>query len=271
MSEYLNSSPRVKKKLSVLAVGTSQVVLSFEALKAAMFELPCKEEQDRIASFLDCLNRRIEQQRSLVAALKKYKRGVVSAILSHRIIFSDADGEPYPEWTSCTLQDAVDFLDGQRKPLESADRARRQGAYPYYGASGIIDYIDDYIFDEPLLLLGEDGANIINRSSPLCFIATGKYWVNNHAHVMRPKNEHNIKFLCELLESLDYTRYNTGTAQPKINQEKCRGIELVLPKYEEQCRIADFLSSLDQKVEQEQRNLEYLLLFKRGTLQQLFI
>lgn len=186
-------------------------------------------------------------------------------------MFSDADGKPYPEWTSCTLQDAVVFLDGQRKPLESADRARRQGKYPYYGASGIIDYIDDYIFDEPLLLLGEDGANIINRSTPLCFIATGKYWVNNHAHVMRPQNGHNIKFLCELLESLDYTRYNTGTAQPKLNQEKCRGIELNLPIYEEQCRIADFLSSLDQKAEREQANLDCLLLFKRGLMQQLFI
>ena len=88
---------------------------------------------------------------------------------------------------------------------------------------------------------------------------------------MRPKKGHNIKFLCELLESLDYTRYNTGTAQPKLNQEKCRGIELVLPRYEEQCRIADFLSLLDQIVEQEQRNLECLLLFKRGTMQQFFI
>ena len=228
-------------------------------------------EQRKIADFLIALDRRIEAQQSLVDNLKKYKRGVVSAILSHQILFSDADGKPYPEWTSCTLQDAVDFLDGQRKPLESADRAKRQGAYPYYGASGIIDYIDDYIFDEPLLLLGEDGANIINRSTPLCFIATGKYWVNNHAHVMRPKNGHNIKFLCELLESLDYTRYNTGTAQPKLNQEKCRGIELVLPIYEEQCRIADFLSSLDQKLEREQNTLDCLLLLKRGMMQQLFI
>ena len=229
------------------------------------------DEQRKIADFIIALDRRIEAQQSLVDNLKKYKRGVVSAILSHRIVFSDADGKPYPEWTSCTLQDAVVFLDGQRKPLESADRARRQGKYPYYGASGIIDYIDDYIFDEPLLLLGEDGANIINRSTPLCFIATGKYWVNNHAHVMRPQNGHNIKFLCELLESLDYTRYNTGTAQPKLNQEKCRGIELNLPIYEEQCRIADFLSSLDQKAEREQANLDCLLLFKRGLMQQLFI
>ena len=228
-------------------------------------------EQRKIADFLIALDRRIDAQQSLVDNLKKYKRGVVSAILSHQMMFSYADGKHYPEWTSCALQDAVDFLDGQRKPLESADRARRQGIYPYYGASGIIDYIDDYIFDEPLLLLGEDGANIINRSTPLCFIATGKYWVNNHAHVMRPKKGHNIKFLCELLESLDYTRYNTGTAQPKLNQEKCRGIELVLPIYEEQCRIADFLSSLDQKIEREQDTLDCLLLLKRGMMQQLFI
>ena len=245
--------------------------ISYDAFKWLGLPYCSLPEQEKISNLFSALNRRIEKQQQLVDALKKYKRGVVSAILSHRIVFSDADGKPYPEWTSCTLQDAVVFLDGQRKPLESADRARRQGKYPYYGASGIIDYIDDYIFDEPLLLLGEDGANIINRSTPLCFIATGKYWVNNHAHVMRPQNGHNIKFLCELLESLDYTRYNTGTAQPKLNQEKCRGIEINLPIYEEQCRIADFLSSLDQKAEREQANLDCLLLFKRGLMQQLFI
>ena len=229
------------------------------------------DEQRKIANFLIALERRIEVQQSLVDNLKKYKRGVVSSILTHQIKFADSEGKPYPEWTSCTLQDAVVFLDGQRKPLESADRAKRQGQYPYYGASGIIDYIDDYIFDEPLLLLGEDGANILNRSTPLCFIATGKYWVNNHAHVMRPKSGQNIKFLCELLESLDYTRYNTGTAQPKINQEKCREIKLSLPVYEEQCRIASFLATLDRRLERAQSNLNYLLLIGDGLLQQLFI
>ena len=269
------NNPKMDKQLKRLVSSSVRMDgllnISFDDYMSVSLHLPSFAEQKKIADFLKKLDERITAQEILVASLKKYKRGVVSAILSHRIVFSDADGKPYPEWTSCTLQDAVVFLDGQRKPLESADRARRQGKYPYYGASGIIDYIDDYIFDEPLLLLGEDGANIINRSTPLCFIATGKYWVNNHAHVMRPQNGHNIKFLCELLESLDYTRYNTGTAQPKLNQEKCRGIELNLPIYEEQCRIADFLSSLDQKAEREQANLDCLLLFKRGLMQQLFI
>ena len=228
-------------------------------------------EQRKIANFMIALERRIVAQQSLVDNLKKYKRGVVKAIMTKQIRFVDKNGKPYPEWSACTLQDAVDFLDGQRKPLESADRAKRQGKYPYYGASGIIDSIDDYIFDEPLILLGEDGANIINRSSPLCFIATGKYWVNNHAHVMRPHKGQNIRFLRELLESLDYTRYNTGTAQPKLNQEKCRTIPLSLPIYEEQCHIADFLAALEHKCAQENEELEGMLQTKNALMQQLFI
>jgi type I restriction enzyme S subunit len=245
--------------------------LKYPQIETIKVCIPALSEQNRVADMLRTLERRIAKQAQLVDNLKKYKRGVVAAIFSHQLKFSDATGKPYPEWTSCTLQDAVDFLDGQRKPLESADRAKRQGQYPYYGASGIIDYIDDFIFDEPLLLLGEDGANILNRSTPLCFIAEGKYWVNNHAHVMRPKAGQNIKFLCELLESLDYTRYNTGTAQPKLNQDKCRRIGLALPVYEEQCHIADFLSAFDQRTDKAQSILDYLLSNRDGLLQQLFI
>ena len=245
--------------------------ISFEDYMSVTLHLPSSTEQKHIADFLKKIDERIAAQEKLLASLKKYKRGVVKAILSKRIRFADDRGNYHPEWSECTLQEVVDFLDGQRKPLESADRAKRQGKYPYYGASGIIDYIDDYIFDEPLLLLGEDGANIINRSSPLCFIATGKYWVNNHAHVMRPRKGQNIKFICELLESLDYTRYNTGTAQPKLNQEKCRQIALHLPTYEEQCHIAEFLSLVEQKSIHAQTELDSLLRTKNALMQQLFI
>ena len=245
--------------------------ISFEDYMSVTLHLPSSTEQKHIADFLKKIDERIAAQEKLLASLKKYKRGVAKAILSKRIRFADDRGNYYPEWSECTLQEVVDFLDGQRKPLESADRAKRQGKYPYYGASGIIDYIDDYIFDEPLLLLGEDGANIINRSSPLCFIATGKYWVNNHAHVMRPRKGQNIKFICELLESLDYTRYNTGTAQPKLNQEKCRQIALHLPTYEEQCHIAEFLSLVEQKSIHAQTELDSLLRTKNALMQQLFI
>ena len=245
--------------------------LKYPQIETIKVQIPSVSEQDKVSELFGVVDARIVAQTQLIEALKKYKRGVVKAILSKRIRFADDRGNYYPEWSECTLQEVVDFLDGQRKPLESADRAKRQGKYPYYGASGIIDYIDDYIFDEPLLLLGEDGANIINRSSPLCFIATGKYWVNNHAHVMRPRKGQNIKFICELLESLDYTRYNTGTAQPKLNQEKCRQIALHLPTYEEQCHIAEFLSLVEQKSIHAQTELDSLLRTKNALMQQLFI
>ena len=233
--------------------------------------LPCEQEQDKIASFLSVLERKIEKQAALVDNLKKYKRGVIRKIFSQEIRFLSKDSNTFPNWEEYALENVVDFLDGQRKPLESAERATMKGVYPYYGASGIIDYIDKYLFDEPLILLGEDGANIITRSSPLCFIATGKYWVNNHAHVMKPKKGFDLQFVCEALESIDYTKYNTGTAQPKLNQEKCRKISFHYPCYDEQLVISKFLSHLNTRIKNSETLLSFLELQKKALLQQLFI
>ena len=126
MAEFLNSSPRVKKKLSVLAVGTSQVVLSFAALKAAKFDLPCKDEQDKIAAFLECLNARIENQRTLVVALKKYKRGVVRTLLSpKRCSIKNV------KWTTSRIGDIGTFIKGA--PLSKADISLEGTPFILYG------------------------------------------------------------------------------------------------------------------------------------------
>lgn len=126
------------------------------------------------------------------------------------------------EWKRCTLENCADFLDGLRKPIKSEDRKCEKGLYPYYGASGIIDYIDEYIFDGEYVLLSEDGANILDRNYRVAFIARGKIWVNNHAHVLLPYKNIDINFLSEALERLNYAIYNTGTTMPKLNQEVCR-------------------------------------------------
>ncbi len=233
--------------------------------------LPCNKEQEKIATFLSLLEQKIELQRVLVDNLKKYKRGVIRKIFAQEIRFVPKDGSAFPAWKEYSLENVVEFLDGQRKPLECAERATMKGEYPYYGASGIIDYINNYIFNEPLLLLGEDGANIITRSSPLCFIATGKYWVNNHAHVMRPKQGFDLQFVCEALESIDYTKYNTGTAQPKLNQEKCRKITFNYPCYDEQIIISKFISELNKRIHETEKQLSLFETQKRTLLQQLFI
>ena len=173
-------------------------------------------------------------------------------------------------WKDKKLEDVVDFLDDRRKPIKDSDRNNIKGIYPYYGASGIIDYINDYIFDEELLLLGEDGANILSRSTQLVFKATGKYWVNNHAHVLSPKENYNIDFLESYLENINYEPYNTGTAQPKLNQEVCRKINIKTPSLKEQVKIGKTLSLLDKKIELQTRKIEALKLFKLYIIQNIF-
>ena len=169
-------------------------------------------------------------------------------------------------WQNEKLEDAVEFLDEKRKPIKDSDRNNIKGEYPYYGASGIIDYINDYIFDEDLLLLGEDGANILSRSTKLVFKATGKYWVNNHAHVLKPKENYNIDFLESYLENINYESYNTGTAQPKLNQEVCKKINIKIPSLKEQIKIGKTLSLLDKKIELQSKKIEDLKLFKIGLI-----
>jgi type I restriction enzyme S subunit len=149
------------------------------------------------------------------------------------------------DWEVRPLADVADFLDGRRRPVKDADRAKMRGDIPYYGASGIVDYVNDYLFDEDLILLGEDGENILSRNCRLAFKISGKTWVNNHAHVLRPKVGLELNYLAEFLESQDYSQYNTGTAQPKLNKKVCSSIAILYPPLSEQRAIAAALSDLD--------------------------
>jgi type I restriction enzyme S subunit len=174
------------------------------------------------------------------------------------------------DWEVVRLIDGVEFLDHKRKPLKDEDRQKIQGQYPYYGASGIIDHVNDYIFEEELILIGEDGANIIDRSSRLVFLANGKYWVNNHAHVLKAKKTFNNYFLCEYLESLKYEKHNTGTAQPKLNKEIVSNIPIIKPPIQEQEKIADILSIWDDAITKQEQLIKQKQLLKKGLMQQIF-
>ncbi|KGA23379.1 restriction endonuclease [Pectobacterium brasiliense] len=173
------------------------------------------------------------------------------------------DEKPFelPEgWEFCRLGDATINRDAERVPLSSEERSSRQGQYDYYGASGIIDKIDDFLFDKPLLLIGEDGANLINRTTPIAFIADGRYWVNNHAHVLDGVSEGFLKYVGLYINSINLEQYITGTAQPKMNQAKMNTILLGLAPEKEQQRIlskVDILMSLcDQLAQQSLTSLE---------------
>ena len=144
--------------------------------------------------------------------------------------------------------------DGERIPVSKDDRNKVQGEYDYYGASGIIDKVNDFIFDKDLLLIGEDGANLINRSTPIAFIASGKYWVNNHAHVIDAHDFQLLLYLEKYFNAIDLKPYVTGTAQPKMNQAKMNSILVALPPLAEQHRIVakiDQLMVLCDQLEQQ--------------------
>ena len=170
------------------------------------------------------------------------------------------------EWEKKKLEECVDFLDGLRKPIKSEDRKSEKGLYPYYGASGIIDYIDGFIFDGEYILLSEDGANIIDRNYRVAFIAKGKIWVNNHAHVLQPHNGFDINFLSETLERLNYAVYNTGTTMPKLNQEVCRNINLKIPATKEQNKIGNLLSLLNERIATQNKIIEDLKKLKSAII-----
>lgn len=162
----------------------------------------------------------------------------------------------------------TESFDGKRIPIDSDLRV--SGEYPYYGATGIIDYVDDYIFDGEYVLLAEDGANIIMRNYPVAYLTRGKFWLNNHAHIMRMIDGNNY-FLVQVLEKIDYMKYNTGTAQPKLNSKIIKNIEFRLPDTDEQQKIGTFFKQLDNTITLHQRKLEQLRQLKQAYLQKLFV
>ncbi len=149
--------------------------------------------------------------------------------------------------------------DSERVPVASDLRLERRGIYDYYGASGVIDTIDDFLFDKPLLLIGEDGANLVNRSTPIAFIAKGRYWVNNHAHVLDTTEPILMLYLALYINAISLLPFITGTAQPKMNQAKMNQIPVSLPPLAEQHRIVakfDELMALCDRLDAQQSDAE---------------
>jgi type I restriction enzyme S subunit len=149
----------------------------------------------------------------------------------------EAEFELPANWSWVRFGEIMVNRDGERIPVSKEERETKAKIYDYYGASGVIDKIDGYLFNKPLLLIGEDGANLINRSTPIAFIARGKYWVNNHAHVLDGITEDFLQFIELHINAINLEKYVTGSAQPKMNQAKMNSIPIPLPPLAEQRRI----------------------------------
>lgn len=172
-----------------------------------------------------------------------------------------------PHWQAKRLKHVTVCLDGRRVPLSGEDRSYRQGVFPYWGANGIVDHIDSFIFDEPLVLLGEDGAPFFDRAKNVAFVATGRYWVNNHIHVLRPQNIE-PRFLAYLLNCTDYSPFINGSTRDKLTQGQMKSIPIPYPPPDEQRAIADFLDRETTKIDgliDAKRSLIERILEKRRT------
>ena len=172
-------------------------------------------------------------------------------MLSEKRIADEVPFEELPEgWVWARLETALVNRDSERIPVSVADRERLAKIYDYYGASGVIDKVDRYLFDKTLLLIGEDGANLLIRSKPIAFLARGKYWVNNHAHVLDGINERYLEYIALFINSISLAPYVTGTAQPKMNQAKMGSILMPIPPESEQTRILAKVNELTPLVEE---------------------
>ena len=173
------------------------------------------------------------------------------------------------DWQMCTLGDLTDNFDALRIPVKQ--RERQPGPYPYYGASGIVDHVNGFLFDGQYLLIAEDGENLRTRTTPIAFLANGKFWVNNHAHIVRGNGNADTRFLMYALADLDISGYLTGSTMPKLTQGNMNRIALLTPPLPEQRAIAHVLGTLDDKIDLNRRMNETLEEMARALFKSWFV
>ena len=253
--------------LESLGTGATFKELSGGKLKEVPFHFPELGEQRRIVNLLD----------EAFADITTAKANAEKNLQNARALYQSFAGELFSahakDWPSRTLDQLATNLDSKRIPITKSDR--RSGEYPYYGASGIVDYVDGYIFDGDTLLISEDGANLLARATPIAFPASGKYWVNNHAHILKFDNMATQKFVELYLESIPLEKYITGAAQPKLNQKALNSIPIPIPDTTaEQQVIVDKLIAIQEQCDQlaviHEQKLTALDDLKKSLLHQAF-
>jgi len=219
---------------------------------------PSLTEQRAIAAFLDSkcatIDEAVRIKQEQIKLLRERRQILIQQAVT-RGLNPDAPmkdsgidwiGQIPAHWEVRPIRYAFRFRNNQRVPLSGSEREHMQGKYPYYGASGVIDYVDDYIFDEALILIAEDGANLLSKSTPLAFVARGKYWVNNHAHILEPLFP-GFEYWAEMLSAVDYTIYISGSAQPKLTRDRLGGVRVPVPPPDERKEIIALINQQSEK------------------------
>ena len=228
-----------------------------ETLNRLLIPAPSIKVQEKVAEILGSFDELIEVNNALSKTLEDIAQTIfkswfidfdpVKAKMNGEkpIGMDDETAELFPDsfeeselglipkgWNAGSLEEIIEIYDSKRVPLSGAERKKSAGIFPYYGATGILDYIDDYIFDGPHILVGEDGTVITELGTPLVQYVWGKFWVSNHAHVLRAKQGFSVEQLKLLIERIQISNYITGAVQPKLNQGNLKSIPCVIPSVE---------------------------------------
>ncbi len=252
---YLVLSSFFLEQVNASTYGTKMPRANWDFIKTIEVWVPDFDTQRRIADYLDretaTIDALIDKQTAHVGLLRERRLAAQNRAVMGLDLDSDLiDGEQVPVgWTSGPIKRVLESLDSRRVPLNADERGARQGSFPYYGASGVIDSVDDYLFDGDLVLVGEDGANLLNRSTPLAFVAYGQYWVNNHAHVLRPKFGP-VEFWAARIEALDVSPVVSGSAQPKLTADALMALRISWPENpDDMARIVEVMTRETAKID----------------------
>ena len=256
-------------------------ILTYRELRNQKLIYPSIQEQQKIADYLDKVCGEVDEmvalQEKMIEELKAYKQSVITEAVTKglnpnapmRDSGIDWIGEIPVLWEVMKIGLIFNNLDYLRKPISAEQRERNNPQYDYYGASGVIDKIDHYNVEDKVLLIGEDGANLVMRNLPLVYKAEGRFWVNNHAHILKPKKD-DYDYMAHALEAANYRNYITGSAQPKLSQENLQAVKLPVPPISEQRSIASYLdtkcSEIDSLIALKQAKIEELKEYKKSVI-----
>ena len=232
--------------------GTAVPILSKSKFSDIDIQVHDLESQCRIAKILSAYDDLIENNQKQIKLLEEtaqrlYKEWFVDLRFPGYENTSVVDGVP-EGWEKGTIQDIVVYHDKKRKPLSGMQRAEMQGKYRYYGAAGILDYVNNYLFDGTYLLLGEDGTVITEDGYPILQYVTGKFWVNNHAHVLTGKQDYPTEYLYMMFKATKVRDVVTGVAQPKISQARLSNKKTIIPNKEIVCNYCSIVSPMFEQI-----------------------